>query len=487
MSTYERLTRLQPFDHLLNQSKLNPDNIAIDGPMGPITYRKLYERAKKYSSFLSARGIKQGDLVALRVLNADTVPVLFACWSLGATTAIFPWPLDDENRENFDWLISLENETDFPVTHFIHLSGEARDAVSRESIISEPVEFAPGQPIHAIFSSGTTGKPKGVPFELELLEARAWNARRIWMPELPFFSLIGMTSASGFFAMYSAISNGDAYLYPTTGEHNVKVALKHGVGTIKGSPPQLMSLALYSRESKIDLPALRYVESAGGYLAPKIAETIRAVFPNTEVRNLYGSTEGGTIIASPIPADVSSATFWPLLPNALVEIVDDEDRPLSIGESGRVRIRNLPMANRYLNNREATEQAFGDDWFYPGDIGALSTDGALQLQGRASEVINMSGVKLDPAEIDLWLLEQEGVIDAAAFGYKLPSGAVALGLALVLVPNFDRKGFIQKFQARFYGIMPNAVLGSKQIPRNELGKVLRRQLAADVEQKLGKQ
>ena len=191
MSTYERLTRLQPFDHLLNQSKLNPDNIAIDGPMGPITYRKLYERAKKYSSFLSARGIKQGDLVALRVLNADTVPVLFACWSLGATTAIFPWPLDDESRENFDWLISLENETDFPVTHFIHLSGEARDAVSRESIISEPVEFAPGQPIHAIFSSGTTGKPKGVPFELELLEARAWNARRIWMPELPFFSLIG--------------------------------------------------------------------------------------------------------------------------------------------------------------------------------------------------------------------------------------------------------------------------------------------------------
>ena len=132
------------------------------------------------------------------------------------------------------------------------------------------------------------------------------------------------------------------------------------------------------------------------------------------------------------------------------------------------------MACEYFKNPEATAKCFKDGWFYPGDRGRLNKNGLLFLTGRQSEIINHGGVKIDPVTIDEHLLAYPGIEDAAAFGFMGKSGFEQVATALVAKEDFDipalHSGLVKKFGA------PVCFVRVKQIPRNQMGKVVRGQL-----------
>jgi acyl-CoA synthetase (AMP-forming)/AMP-acid ligase II len=98
-----------------------------------------------------------------------------------------------------------------------------------------------------------------------------------------------------------------------------------------------------------------------------------------------------------------------------IEIVDDRGQALPAGEVGLVRVRGSGFARGYIDDPEATAKAFRDGWYYPGDLGVLSPEGALFLKGRADDMINYDGVKIYPADIEAALLDHPAVAEVAAF------------------------------------------------------------------------
>jgi acyl-coenzyme A synthetase/AMP-(fatty) acid ligase len=124
----------------------------------------------------------------------------------------------------------------------------------------------------------------------------------------------------------------------------------------------------------------------------------------------------------------------------------------------------------------ASEAAFRDGWFVTGDLGSVSPEGWVSIQGRASEVINAGGVKVSPDAIEEALLAHPAICDAAAFGFPDSFGVDEIWAAIVTAPDTDLASVTAACRARVGNFTPRFLLLLTQIPRNENGKIVRREL-----------
>jgi acyl-coenzyme A synthetase/AMP-(fatty) acid ligase len=167
-----------------------------------------------------------------------------------------------------------------------------------------------------------------------------------------------------------------------------------------------------------------------------------------------------------------------LNPGIELQIVDEDGNQLPDGERGQIRYRTRVMASEYYKNAEASAKSFRDGWFYPGDLGWLIV-GGLYIGGRETEVINLNGVKIDPAVLDEVALELEIYKEAAAFGYRDMRDQSQLAFALVLADESKRKlgeKAIEKAIQAKYKIKNISFNYLPLLPRGETGKVLRAEL-----------
>jgi acyl-CoA synthetase (AMP-forming)/AMP-acid ligase II len=206
------------------------------------------------------------------------------------------------------------------------------------------------------------------------------------------------------------------------------------------------------------------------------SEIRRRITPNLAI--VYGSNEAwGVTWATPEHQVRFPETVGLPYDGVDVEIVDEHGQTLPAGEVGLVRTRGAGFARGYIDDPEATARAFRDGWYYPGDLGVLSAEGALFLKGRADDLINFDGMKIFPADIEAALLQHPAVAEAVAFpvaleGYRqVPAAAVIVrqpATADALLAFCREK--IGPRAARIVHILP-------ELPRNAIGKVLKRELA----------
>jgi acyl-coenzyme A synthetase/AMP-(fatty) acid ligase len=170
---------------------------------------------------------------------------------------------------------------------------------------------------------------------------------------------------------------------------------------------------------------------------------------------------------------------------AEVKITDDLGNILAAGINGYLSLRTPYQAKGYWKTADNNDTGFQDGWFLPGDTGVLSETGELRVTGRIDELINAAGIKLNPAVIDAKLLGYRGIQDLAAFGYLEP-GAVHKQLGVAIVTNGSIS--IEQFNLRLKQTVPETnqivIFHVAEIPRNALGKPLRRQLAQAYESEL---
>jgi long-chain acyl-CoA synthetase len=159
-------------------------------------------------------------------------------------------------------------------------------------------------------------------------------------------------------------------------------------------------------------------------------------------------------------------------------IVDAAGVPLPPGQTGRVRLRGAGMFTRYVGDPAATAAAIVDGWYLPGDLGTLTPDGVLLFQGRADDLMIFDGINIYPREIEAVLEAHPAVREAAAFPVasqrhtQIPVAAVVVSAA---VSEADLVAWCrQQMGAR----APHAIAIRPSLPRNEAGKVLKRELAA---------
>ncbi len=168
-----------------------------------------------------------------------------------------------------------------------------------------------------------------------------------------------------------------------------------------------------------------------------------------------------------------------VLPHARLEIVDENDRPLKRGETGIVRVCSPGMPDTiYRDQFRESGDRLRNGWAYPGDIGSVDKDGFLRILGRASEVIIRGGANVHPSEIEAVVSKVAGVREAAAVGYAKSREGEEIAVFVTTDGNVSEEDILAFCRGQLPpDKRPRKVVFVNTLPRNNSGKVVRRELA----------
>jgi acyl-coenzyme A synthetase/AMP-(fatty) acid ligase len=247
------------------------------------------------------------------------------------------------------------------------------------------------------------------------------------------------------------------------------------IAHVVASPVQLAALLAAAPGPAV---GKRGALAMGGAVPPALAAAAEAAL-GCPLLSMYGTTELG---ACAIREAAAQDGLRPL-PGVHVAVTDAEGRPLPEGETGHLRLIAPGMALQYHDDPVETLRRFRDGWFLPGDLARLQ-GGLIHLAGRADEVVNIGGMKLDPDEMDRLIAGRGLAAEAAAFRHVDPDGRERLMIASVTDSDaaFDR--LRREVAAAVAGRFPVGHYRVDAIPRNEMGKPLRRALAESLARRL---
>ncbi len=197
----------------------------------------------------------------------------------------------------------------------------------------------------------------------------------------------------------------------------------------------------------------------------------------------YGTREFGRISRTyPDRHDDAQESVGIVAPWVDLEIVDGDGNAVPAGVVGEVRVRTEHMIHRYHDDPVATARHFRDGWFYTGDAGSLTADGALCLQGRTDDMMNLNSIKIFPAEIERMLEEHPAVKGAAAFAKgsavhgDIPVAAVELHQGAAVGVD----ALMARARERLGARAPRKIIIVDALPRNAAGKIVKRDLAGRI-------
>ena len=473
---------MNPFIYLARHAQSNPSGVFVETAEQRILNAEAHDLVRRIAYELRQLGVKPGDLVALDLPEVLSMLFTEAVFHEAAVSTVLPRGFVADGAFTIEWIFS--SAVPAPASQ-----GGAR-VVSVDSDFVRRVEKNPigiavrefeSELSHArlAFSSGTTGQPNAIGLTLAALEFHSANALETFMGGDPFLMLLPTGTTFGFFAFLLSARFGRPFWAVEAGSpaNIVQLALRSTATSIKASPAQLAGVVDELEANGQALPAVQTVYVVGTVMPPTLAARLRAVTDGCQIFNLYGSTEATIATARYYESDDPFDAGQPF-PGSIVQIVDADDRELPQGETGRIRHHHPYMVHEYLGNPDATSAAFAGEWFYPGDLGFIRSDGGLTLAGRASEVLNAGGVKVDPTQLDLFAVSHAGVLDAASFGYRTASGVTQIGIVLVTQDGIDVQALVRGFTARFGSAAPKLVARIDEIPRNSMGKPMRLALAS---------
>lgn len=378
-----------------------------------------------------------------------------------------------------------------PVRVFLEDAGAALIPGLRRILVDEdwfagprlPVAPAPGFPgedaiCRVDISSGSTGVPKAV----RLSEARfrrllvGLQAGDAMGARGRVLNLVRLNGAWGFRFTAHALSSGYTVVFADAPRQTLQMAAAYSVEAIVASTQQVRDLVREQTRAPVPLPSLKTLMFGGG-LATRalIAEARARLCAQTIVQ--YGANEVGSI--SVTPADLlmghEGAIGYPQL-GVMLEIVDADGQPVAPGAVGVVRLRTPSMGQPFPPETAGEHPSLRGDWFYPGDLGRLTEDGMLVLEGRANEVINSGGVKRAPELIEEVVLRHPNVAEAAAFGALGPDGIEEVNLAIVARAPIAERHLVEWCGER--GVEVARVFAVDSLPRTPLGKIRRDEIKA---------
>lgn len=361
------------------------------------------------------------------------------------------------------WLRALEA---YPLTY-------AGFAAERRRTLDDPCRI--------VVTSGTTGTRKKILLTRGMIDRRTTNSllsKVFTKPNLRAISNIGVGSIGGFMLALACWALGGTLCH-----HDDSISWAESLARLKIdvfllAPYHLQQLLRALPDDFAPHPDLTLCIGGGSLSKPLAADARQRLSRNILVS--YGATETGSVALGHLElmaGGEEAAGF--VFPWADVEVLSPEGKVLPPGQIGEIRIRGDELVDGYLDNPEGSEARFRDGWFWPGDLGAVSAAGVLQVMGRTDDLMNIGGSKFLAGRLEALVLRVEGVLDAAAFVAPDEQQLDAPYVAYVANDDLDltplRMIFTQSLgrEAR--------LLRVSEIPRNAMGKirrdVLRGQLA----------
>ncbi|MFT4518275.1 MAG: long-chain acyl-CoA synthetase [Halioglobus sp.] len=490
------------------------------------TFNDVMNEADTIAAALQAHGVAKGERVALAMRNyPEWMAIFLAVTAIGAVIVpLNSWgqPADiaytvedagaklvfcDQQRYNgvaeifaekgIQAVIARPTQVEDPQGLPAFLKGHQGKQVAPVNIQTEDL-------VMIMYTSGTSGKPKGAAsthralcqavynMECFAIAAAMTNGETIGaMLERGFeptsLLAVPLFHVSGCHAQFLSNLRGGrriVMMYKWDVERALQYVKEERVTTVAAAPSMILDLLDSPLFDAADTSSLFSLGLGGAATPPKVGKLLRKKMPQNFSGTGWGMTEtnaqGSSLTGKAFEAKVGSSGF----PHPIMDfrICDEEGAQLLQGEAGEICVRGCTNIREYWNRPDANAEEFRDGWLRTGDIGYLDSDGFLYLADRAKDMIIRGGENIYPVEIENVLIEHEAVREVAAIG--IPDERLGEEVAVVVCTQapVTEEEIIAYAKAHLaaYKVPAKVILWEQALPRNATNKVLKRELKETV-------
>jgi acyl-CoA synthetase (AMP-forming)/AMP-acid ligase II len=464
---------------------------------GDLTFDEWHGTAARLARGLVARGVAQGDRVALLVAPAEGLRfvVAYAAAHMAGAVAVpvnirlSPGEMAGVLRHADPSAVVVSESLrqlvpdDLPSLHTVVAAQEWGDVLDDDaSEFQVPTERDDLAEI--LYTSGTTGMPKGVAIRhsnaaLVVSTKPDWNGQA-WIHASPMFTFAGLTFVTqpmrmGMRTLYMPRFDTEAWVREVETRRP----------SIAFLVPAMVELLLaHPGIEKADLSALNMVSVGAAPIAPATLLRLQKLIPNAAVTNSYSMTEAGTAYCILPQGELEKrpGSVGKPLPPAEIRVVGEDGTELPPEEVGEIVIKPAHSPRFYYKDPDATADLFRGDWLHTGDLGKFDADGYLYVVGRSKDVIIRGGFNVYASDVEAALYTHPDVQEAAVVGK--PHAVLGEDIAAYVVVHEgssvspDELIVHCKEQLADYKV-PRSVEIRTELPRNATGKVLKRALVED--------
>lgn len=471
-----------------------PDRVWLQGRS---SYGALWAETGRMASVLGALGLRKGDRLLVQVEKCPEVLSLYlAC--LRAGVVFLPVNPGYTVAETAHFLTDAEPalalveagrvaEIAALGARTLALGAFLATAAGHGADFTDPAH-APGDLAAILYTSGTTGRSKGVMLSRENLASNAEALVGLWrftetdvlLHALPVFHTHGL-----FVATNCALYAGASLIFQPAFAPDAVLAALPGATVMMGVPTFYSRLLADPRLTPDLCRGMRLFISGSAPLSPATHAEWRDRTGHA-ILERYGMTETNMITSNPYAGDRRAGTVGLPLPGVEVRVTGPDGAEVAQGEAGSIEVRGPNVFGGYWRLPEKTAEEFRPGgWFVTGDLGAFDADGYLSILGRAKDLVITGGLNVYPAEVEAAIDDLPGVVASAVIGVPHPDFGEAVVACLVAAPGavLEEAALRAALRDRLAAFkIPKRVLILDDFPRNAMGKVqkadLRRQHAA---------
>lgn len=458
-----------------------------------LSYGELADLALRSAALLRERGAGPGDRVALLLENSlEYVGLLLGIWAAGAVAV----PLNADTTPD-----SAHKTLAHARPRLVAARSRAveRLALQRTGLpllalgVRFPeyrarlAEFAPveaarveaSEPAMLLYTSGTTGIPKGVMLShanllantRAIVEYLGLGASDSIVNVLPFFHSFGNSVLLTHLAAGAKVVIENRFAFPAKVVETMQQERPTGFA---GVPATYYILLHRSHFAQHNWEFMRYVCQAGGGMRVETIERLRGIMPETDIVIMYGQTEASARL-SYLPPEMLERKLGSIgipIPGVELKIAGEGGQELAAGEVGELLARGPNVMMGYLDDPESTRQAIVDGWLRTGDMAWRDEDGYFFIVSRKSDFIKSASYRVSPGEIEEAIATWGGIEDAAVIGVEDQLLGEAICACVVCPPErFDAEAIRRHCQERLptYKV-PRWVVLESEIPRTASGK-----------------
>ena len=478
-----------------------PERDAVKCGDVSLSYAELGRRVDALASFLKSDcRVKKGDRVAIFLPNNDVFPTAFLAVSkIGAVSVVLNTRLTKPE-------LAYQLELTTPVAAIVdsatwntELDEWVTSKVESASLAalwekggSCPPAAASEEDVHTIlFTSGTTGKPKGVRIVhrnfihsairleqyMEILGVGDPGEGGKTLIVAPLFHVMALQEQ---FMACVRMGNTVVMMSALSIAVFFELVEKERINFLVGSPAIYRILLGSEDVKKYDLSSIRLVGFGAAPMSPDLMSEMRKAFVNAKFFNGFGLTEASISLAAVDRECMEHPTSigQPSL-GCEAKIVDENMNEVPKGAVGEIAIRGPNVADGYYENQEETNKVFRNGWFLTGDLGRIEDDGFFYVASRKKDMINRGGENVYPVEVENAIYLHPKVMEVAVYGVPDPVMGEKVAAAVVAVPGTDPtveeiKAFCADKLAKYK--IPEYVQLIPFLPKNAGGKVIKDQL-----------
>ena len=502
----------QPFgsfsDIIAANARRLADQPALLDDTGVLSWAEFGDRVERIAARLLEHGLERGQSVALLGTSSIAYALVFlAAVRAGGVAAplttsasaeqLAGMAADSGARHIFIDRAKLEELGDdcFPGMTRIVLDEELGEWMAPAGTSAPPVDHKPSDPFNIIYSSGTTGTPKGIVHSHQMRWRQFASTAASWLEAgLPVRSL----ASTPLYSNTTMVAFLPALLAGGTVRVMIKFDAARWLGHAQADrttitmlvPVQYQRLMDAAELDTADLSAMQLKYCTSAPFAPDLKREVLRRMPGALIE-IYSMTEGGVVClleAHKFPDKLH--TVGRPAPGSELKVLDDNDREVEAGEAGNMVGRSHTMMSGYKNRPDQTREGYwtdpatGDKWQRMGDIGRVDADGFVELVGRAKDMIISGGFNIYPVDLEDALLAEDDVLEAAVIG--VPSrrwGETPVGFVRVAGGARTVDAIREAVNARLGKTQRLSALHViEEMPRSHIGKLLKTDLRAKAEQ-----